>query len=48
MCDPMTKKSKCYGFLKFSDYQESLDAVKEMNGYSLFGKEIKISQVNLN
>ena len=44
MTDPLTKKSKCYGFIKFHSYEESVKAVKEMDGYSLFGKNIKISQ----
>ena len=29
--DMLTRKSKCYGFVKFTSYEESLKAIQEMN-----------------
>ena len=39
--DPSTKISKGYGFVKFSDKEESEKAINEMNGKNLNGKSIK-------
>ena len=39
--DNITKQSKGYGFVKFSDYQESVKAIEEMNGKMLYGRPIK-------
>ena len=40
--DPITKKSKCYGFVIFNNYEDSLKAIKEMNGKIIKGKTIKV------
>ena len=40
--DPITKRSKGYGFVRFSDQEESKRAIVEMNGKELFGKFIKV------
>jgi RNA recognition motif-containing protein len=39
--DPSTKISKGYGFVKFSDKNESERAIKEMNGKLIQGKAMK-------
>jgi len=39
--DPSTKISKGYGFVKFSNKEESERAISEMNGQSLNGKPMK-------
>lgn len=41
MTDPINKKSKGYGFVRFSDYSESQTAIIEMNGKIINGKAIK-------
>ena len=41
--DPSTKISKGYGFVKFSDYNESQRALTEMNGQIINGKPMKIN-----
>jgi len=40
--DPLNKASKGYGFIKFTDHQESQKAISEMNGVNLFGKGMKL------
>jgi len=40
--DPSTKVSKNYGFVKFSDQEESERALIEMNGMFLLGKPMKL------
>ena len=40
--DPITKKSKGYGFVRFSDNNESLRAISEMNGVYIRGKVVKV------
>ena len=40
--DPVTKKSKGYGFVRFSEQEESKRAIAEMNGKEMFGKFIKV------
>jgi RNA recognition motif-containing protein len=42
--DPITKQSKGYGFVKFSDYNESQKAIMEMNGKFILNKPIKTNQ----
>lgn len=42
--DPSTKISKGYGFVKFSDYNESQRAISEMNGRSINGKPMKTNK----
>jgi nucleolar protein 4 len=39
--DPGTKVSKGYGFVKFSDLDDSQRALKEMNGKYVYGRQIK-------
>lgn len=39
--DNITHQSKGYGFVKFSDHQESVRAIEEMNGKIFFGRPIK-------
>jgi len=39
--DPITKHSKGYGFVKFSDLGESQKAIQEMNGKYILNKAIK-------
>ena len=41
--DPSTKVSKGYGFVKFSDQNESHRALNEMNGKLINGKPMKIN-----
>ena len=40
--DPITKKSKGYGFVRFNDHNESQRAILEMNGFEICGKPIKV------
>ena len=40
--DPITRKSKGYGFVRFSDQNESQRAILEMNGFEINGKAIKV------
>ena len=42
--DNITKLSKGYGFVKFSNHDESVKAINEMNGQYLCGKSIKTNQ----
>ena len=44
--DNITKLSKGYGFVKFSNYDESVKAINEMNGQYLCGKPIKTNQAS--
>lgn len=44
ICDPVTKASKGYGFVKFSNYEESQKAIAEMQGRPLRGRPIRTSQ----
>jgi len=44
--DPLSRRSKCYGFLKFSENDDCVKAHKEMDGQSLLGKFFKLSIVN--
>lgn len=44
--DPSTKISKGYGFVKFSDYNESQKALTEMNGKMINGKPMKTNQAS--
>lgn len=39
--DNITKQSKGYGFVKFTDHNESLTAIEEMNGKYLMNRPIK-------
>lgn len=48
IADPVTKRSKCYGFLKFTENEDCVKAHKEMDGQSLLGKFFKLSIVNQN
>lgn len=40
--DPINKNSKGYGFVRFSEKEESQRAILEMNGKEMFGKQIKV------
>lgn len=42
ICDPYTRISKGYGFVKFKNQEEANRAVTEMNGKSLNGKRIRV------
>lgn len=42
VCDPMTRVSKGYGFVKFKDMDEANRAVTEMNGKVLNGRRIRV------
>lgn len=44
--DNITKQSKGYGFVKFSDHNESLTAIEEMNGKYLLSRPIKTNQAS--
>ena len=44
--DNITKQSKGYGFVKFSDHSESITAIEEMNGKYLSGRPIKTNQAS--
>ena len=41
--EPATKVSKGYGFVKFSNLEESQKAIAEMNGQPLMGRPLKVS-----
>lgn len=41
MTDPVSGKSRCFGFVRFGDKNEREDCVKTMNGEELNGKPIK-------
>ena len=40
--DPINKRSKGYGFVRFSDQNESQRAIAEMNGKIILGRPIKV------
>jgi len=42
--DPITKESKGYGFVMFNDFNESQNALLEMNGYEILSKRIKTNK----
>ncbi|CDW82249.1 nuclear acid binding [Stylonychia lemnae] len=42
--DPVSRSSKCYGFIKFSAYDESQRAIKEMNNKMILTKNVKLRQ----
>ena len=44
--DPATKISKGYGFVKFSDYEESQKAISEMNMKQINGKTMRVGQAS--
>ena len=44
--DTITKLSKGYGFVKFSNHDESIKAINEMNGQYLCGRPIKTNQAS--
>ena len=41
--DPVSRKSKGYGFIKFQSKEESERALQEMNGKQLYGRAIKMN-----
>jgi len=41
--DPVTKRSKGYGFVKFGDENEQMRALTEMNNMEICGQRIRIS-----
>ena len=41
--DPVSRKSKGYGFIKFLSKEESERALQEMNGKQLYGRAIKMN-----
>lgn len=41
--DPITKRSKKYGFVRFSNFEESQRAIYEMNGKYVLGRAIKLN-----
>ena len=43
----MTKISKGYGFVKFTNHEEAHKAIAEMNGQNFLGKNIKVSTAHL-
>jgi len=45
--DPVTRQSKGYGFVKFSDPQEAQSAIREMQGILLRGRAIKTNQAHI-
>lgn len=45
--DPVTRQSKGYGFVKFSNYEESQSAIREMAGSLLRGRAIKTNQAHI-
>jgi len=45
--DPVTRQSKGYGFVKFSDPQEAQSAIREMQGTILRGRAIKTNQAHI-
>lgn len=44
--DPITKRSKCYGFVKFRSLSEFERALAEMNGFVIFNRAIKVNQAS--
>jgi RNA recognition motif-containing protein len=45
--DPVTRQSKGYGFVKFSDPNEAQSAIREMQGILLRGRAIKTNQAHI-
>jgi RNA recognition motif-containing protein len=45
--DGVTKASKGYGFVKFTNSEESVRAISELNGHQFMGKPIKVSTAYL-
>ena len=41
--DPVSRKSKGYGFIKFFSKEESERALQEMNGKQFYGRAIKMN-----
>lgn len=44
--DQNTKRSKCYGFIKFKNWGEFDRALQEMNGKFIFSRPIKVNPAN--
>jgi RNA recognition motif-containing protein len=40
--DAFTKLSRGYGFIKFNNLEEFQKALMEINGYLLFGKQLRV------
>ena len=43
ICDPVTRASKGYGFIKFALKEESENALREMQGKPILGRPIKMN-----
>jgi RNA recognition motif-containing protein len=43
ICDPISRKSKGYGFVKFQSKEESERALQEMSGKVIGGRPIKMN-----
>lgn len=43
ICDPVTRASKGYGFIKFGNKEESERALQEMQGKQILGRPIKMN-----
>ena len=46
ICDPMTRVSKGYGFVKFRDIEDANKAVVEMNGRIINNKRIRVNKAS--
>ena len=47
ICDPVSRESKGYGFIKFAMQDESEKALKEMQGKPIMGRTIKLNYASL-
>lgn len=45
--DNLSKASKGYGFVKFTNQEEAQKAIQDMNGQQLLGRPIKVSNAYL-
>lgn len=43
ICDPVSRVSKGYGFIKFTNKEESERAMTDMQGKMILGKQIKMN-----
>eukprot|EP01060_Flectonema_neradi_P003141 TRINITY_DN11_c0_g1_i1.p1 TRINITY_DN11_c0_g1~~TRINITY_DN11_c0_g1_i1.p1 ORF type:complete len:235 (+),score=57.06 TRINITY_DN11_c0_g1_i1:70-774(+) len=43
LIDPQTGSSKCYGFVKYSRPEEADRAIREMSGFEVLGKKLRVA-----
>eukprot|EP00754_Rhynchopus_humris_P010695 Rhum_TRINITY_DN14169_c12_g1::Rhum_TRINITY_DN14169_c12_g1_i1::g.71978::m.71978/K13208/ELAVL2_3_4; ELAV like protein 2/3/4 len=46
--EPSTRQSKCYGFVMYRTPEEALRAIKELSGYEVQGKRLRVTYAQAN